>query len=493
MEAYTTEHMHVFRSWRHKKFHSSYGLGWLCLGIVGGLYGSQFFVWNIPIILIVVSIVIAILCIAKLYWYSVAFVIVAGGVLGIARGGMYANSLAPLASFSGKSMQFHGRIAEDPSITARGDMRMIVSSIMIDGKLYPGTIWVSTPSESRISRDDQVMVSGKAKSGFGVHQLSMSYASIAVVERTRDPLLRLRDQFGEAVRRVVVEPAASLGLGFVVGQKSALPPTLDEQLRIVGLTHLIVASGYNLTILVRLAKRLFEKHSKYAVASSSTALIAGFIVISGASPSMVRAGLVAGLSLLVWYYGRRFHPLLLIGYVAALTGIWQPSYVWADIGWWLSFLAFFGVLIVSPVVLRLFMKPTHTQPPVLLQITIESLAAQIMTLPFILLVFGKLSVVALVANVVTAPFIPLAMSVTFIAGITTMAVPVLGGFAGIVAEIILSYFVAIVRWLSSPSWAQIDVAISAPVMMGIYGIILVSVVILTRKTHYNFRSQSMIE
>lgn len=125
---------------------------------------------------------------------------------------------------------------------------------------------------------------------------------------------------------------------------------------------------------MRFSKRLFERRSKFMVAATSIVLMLGFIGISGASPSMVRAGIVAGLSLLAWYYGRVFHPMLLILYVAAATAYWQPSYEWSDIGWWLSFLAFFGVLIVSPLVMKLLYR--DRKPGALWQIIGESIAAR---------------------------------------------------------------------------------------------------------------------
>lgn len=484
--------MYLLRSWPHKIFHISYGIGWLCLGIIVGLYLSQFIGLTLPIALIVMTCLSAVVVVFRLRWYGLIFLVLAGFLVGLARGGQYSQQLAPLEGLTGKTLAITGRVLEDPSHTARGDTRLVVRDVKIEDDHFPGTIWVSVQGDSSVGRDDIVQVSGKAKSGFGTYQLMITYAQMELIKPSSDPLLAFRDNFAESVRRVVVEPSASLGLGFVIGQKSALPANFEEQLRIVGLTHLIVASGYNLTILVRLAKRFFEKVSKFLVAFSSLFLVSGFIVISGASPSMVRAGVVAGLSILAWYYGRRFHPVLLILFVASVTGLIQPSYVWADLGWWLSFLAFFGVLVLSPIVVSLIYK-SNKEKPAILQLAVESLSAQIMTLPLILMSFGTLSAVALLANIVSAPFIPVAMAVTFLAGIVGMISPVLGTIVGLVAEIILSYFVAVVRWLSAPEWAQFEIAISWQFMLLIYVVILLAVAVLAKKTKHNFRSQSVVE
>lgn len=224
---------------------------------------------------------------------------------------------------------------------------------------------------------------------------------------------------------------------------------------------------------------------------SSGFLIVGFIAFSGLSPSMVRAGLVAGLSLLAWYYGRTFHPLLLIVYVAATTAMISPLYLWYDIGWWLSFLAFFGVLIVSPIIVKTFFK--QKQPPNVVQLLLETISAQLMTLPIILLVFGKMPMLALVANICTAPFVSLAMMLSAVAGVWGMCVPVLGAVVAVPAEIILSYFIAIVNMLSAPEWAQIDISLSPVSMTVAYSCIAGLLIGLWRWKKINLRAQSIVE
>lgn len=116
-----------------------------------------------------------------------------------------------------------------------------------------------------------------------------------------------------------------------------------------------------------------------------------------------------------------------------------------------------------------------------------------MTLPLIMMSFGTLSVVALTANLLSAPFIPFAMAVTFLTGIIGMIFPSFSYLAGLVTEIVLSYFVAIVRWLSSPTWAQIDLTISPQTMIAVYLIVIALIVYIAKKTKHNFRSQSIVD
>ncbi|MGB3023868.1 MAG: ComEC/Rec2 family competence protein [Candidatus Saccharimonadales bacterium] len=478
--------------WLRKRFHPAYIVGWMCAGMLVGIGLAQ--VVHVPVGITVVMIVslAAVIAFWNRRWYMIMMISAVGLVVGIIRGSEGLDSLRYIQTMADKNIVTEGIVAEDPELSARGDTRVSISSVAINGVLTNGQIWLTLRGEqSHIKRGDMIRVSGKTKNGFGPYQLTMSYPTIVGYRSSHDPMIAFRDNFVSALRKSVIEPAASLGVGFVVGQKTALPSSLEEQLRIVGLTHLVVASGYNLTILVRAAKRLFEKHSKFLVAFSSSSMIIGFMAVSGASPSMTRAGIVAGLSMLAWYYGRAFHPFLLLVYVAALTAMMNPMYLWSDIGWWLSFLAFAGVMIVAPLMTRLFVG--EKKLPTIVQIIIETTAAQLMTLPLILLIFGNLPILSIIANLVTAPLIPMAMLLTSIAGLVTMLVPSFGAVIGLPAEILLSYFVAVVRWLSAPPWAQQSIAISVEAMVVVYSILVIIGVIVWRRTGINFRSQTIIE
>lgn len=281
------------------------------------------------------------------------------------------------------------------------------------------------------------------------------------------------------------EPHASLGLGFLVGLRSALPSELDEQLRIVGLTHIVVASGFNLTILVRIARRLLARYSKYQAFAGSIILIFGFLMITGASPAIIRAAVVTILSLLAWFYGRRFQPVLVILLGAAVTAGYNPLFIWFDVGWWLSFLAFAGVLIIAPIVTKKLYR--DKSPQMIVQVAVETISAQLVATPLILALFGKISMVALLANIMVVPIIPFAMLATFVAGMLGLLIPIsLAAWIALPARIILGYIVTVTRFFALPSWAQRDLNIGWLSMIIIYGIIVVMVAIAYRRTHMSF-------
>jgi competence protein ComEC len=139
-------------------------------------------------------------------------------------------------------------------------------------------------------------------------------------------------------------------------------------------------------------------------------------------------------------------PILLILLAAAGTTYANPVYLWSDIGWYLSFLAFFGILVVGPLVTRKLYG--EREPPMLIQIVIESLCAEVMTLPLILYIFGQMSMVSLLANMLVVALIPLAMLLSLIAGLAGMFIGSVAGWFAWPAQLLLTYMLDVVNILS---------------------------------------------
>ncbi len=457
-----------------------------------GLVLAKVVTFPIHWIFLVAAILTAVSAIRSRRWYACVLIAIVGIVIGLARGTGYAVSLSQLSHHVGSNVVLVARISQDP-LQKEGttQWQTQLNHIQILDKMYSGEVYATIVSDEKLQRGDIVTIQSKATEGFGSFQLAMYRAELLDHVRNKDVFITSRDIFAEGTRRVMPEPEASLGLGFVVGQKSALPTDLQDQLKVVGLTHIVVASGYNLTILVRFARRVLARRSRYLAFMGSSALVAGFVAVSGLSPSMNRAAVVTGLSLLAWYYGRKFHPVQLILYVACLSAFLYPVYVWGDLGWLLSFSAFTGVLVVAPIITRWLLGVTK-EPGAASQLVIETLAAEMMTLPILIVAFGYVPTFALLANVLVAPVIPFAMLCTFIAGIVGIVTPYLWILA-LPASIIIGYIVSVVNWLANISWAQIDVIL--PVWWAVvwYGIIAILLTFIWRKKRIHLHASSIIE
>lgn len=425
--------------------------------------------------------------------YALPVVALGGILVGLWHGSLLYTQFDVYKHLIGMTTVVSGTVTDDPDRGKQGDTVLRLGDVMVDGHAVTGAVWVSTFEGKDIWRSDRVTVRGKLSQGFGNFGVTMYRASVQKVERPQpgDVALRVRDWFADLVRVAIAEPQASLGLGYLLGQRRALPPELDQALVIAGLTHVVVASGYNLTILVRLARRLFVKVSKYLAAVSSGSMIVAFVAITGASPSMTRAGLVAGLSLAAWYYGRKFHPLVLLPFAAALTVIINPAYAWNDLGWQLSFAAFAGVMIMAPLLQRYFFG--DKKPGTVRQILGETVSASIVTLPILVYAFGQFSNVALIANLLVLPLVPLAMLLTSIAGIAALVAPPLATIVGLPAQWLLTYMTSAAQYLAGLPWAQTIMEIPAWSVWIAYALIVAVCVYMWRVTKYNLRDSNIVE
>lgn len=473
--------------------HATWQFTAICLGVLAGVGLAYWWASPWPLFAASSGVVMAGAAIigTRAWWLIAAFA--AGVLMGLSRGGMDRQSLAGYEPLYGKIVTLQGAIAEDVDANTHGGVNMQLRALRHNGKPVYGQLWVSAKSKSSARRSDSVEVTGKLKPGFGNFAGTISGATINQVIRPEpgDVALTIRDGFAEKIRQAVHEPAASLGVGYLLGQKRTLPTDLADALVIAGLTHIVVASGYNLTILVRLARRMFEKHSKYLVALTSGSLVMTFIAMTGLSPSMTRAGLVAGLSLWAWYVGRKFHPVTLLLFAMAATVLWNPSYLWGNLGWALSFAAFGGVMVLAPLMHAYFWG--SEKPHMVGRVLIESFAAQIVTMPIILMAFGKMSVVSLLANMLIVPFVPLAMLVTFGAGLVSVIMSPLAQLAGMPAEWLLDAMIWIIKRCAEVPWAQISLHIPWWVMVAWYGLLLVIIGLLRWQTKFNLRNANLVE
>jgi competence protein ComEC len=423
----------------------------------------------------------ALLTIRKLAVLSIFMV--SGLALGYARGATFLPRLAPYTAAQFKNSTVQVRAASDAVYNDKKQLTFDADHVHMHHPQVaslPGKIRVSGFGETAVYRGDVVRVTGRLYPGRGSQQGFMSFAKVQVVSRDASVLERWRRAFVAGMQTALPEPQASFGLGLLVGQRSTLPESVAAALSAVGLTHIIAVSGYNLTILVRFVRRMGRNRSKYQITVASLVLIVAFLLVTGLSASIVRAALVSVLSLWAWYYGRQFRPVLLLALVAAVTAAWNPLYVWGDVGWFLSFLAFFGVMVLAPLCVRRIHGAKRPNP--FLVLVYESLAAQAMALPLILFVFQELSLVAIFSNVLVVPLVPVAMAGALLAGLAGMFVPAFAGLFALPARLLLTYMLDVVQTFARIPHAVVTFTLSLQGLVIIYGSLLALSLLLKKTT-----------
>lgn len=479
-----------------KPLHISWMIALSCLGIVIGVIFAPILEWGwiTGVSWLVIGITfVTLACVSQRFvWIIIA--LLGGLMIGLWRGTTADSAYVIYEPLIGNTVAITGIVSEDSDTDKNGNVVIRLKEIEYSNTKLPGMMWVSLDvKKANVQRSDKIEASSTMSEGFGTFGASMYRAKLVNVQRPvpGDTALHVRNWFADAIRTAIPAPESSLGIGYLVGQRRGLPEELDTALKTAGLTHIVVASGYNLTILVRFARRYFAKISKYLAALISGSLIAGFIAVTGLSPSMSRAGLVTGLSLLAWYYGRKIHPLVLLPFAAAITILINPSYAWGDIGWQLSFMAFAGVMLLAPLMQAFYFG--EKKPGTIRQILGETVAATIMTLPIILVSFGMMSNVAVIANLLILPLVPLAMLLTFIAGVGAIAFPFMAAIFGAPAYALLSYMTQTAHFLASLPWATTELSIDTITVIGAYLMIILWMCYMKWRTKLDLRQTNIIE
>jgi competence protein ComEC len=136
------------------------------------------------------------------------------------------------------------------------------------------------------------------------------------------------------------------------------------------------------------------------------------------------------------------------------------------------------VLVISPIITaRFFKKP----PKLLTMVVIETLSAEIMTLPLILMTFSQLSIVALAANALVVPLVPLAMLLSAVAAGAGAIVPQFAGWLALPARLLLTYMLDIVHMMSRIPSVLVHRSISLGYMVSIYAVAIALLVLIYRK------------
>ncbi|MBR2864299.1 ComEC/Rec2 family competence protein [Candidatus Saccharibacteria bacterium] len=356
-----------------------------------------------------------------------------------------------LSRLIGQTVTITGKITKDPSMSEDGRINLDLVDFKIEHDEIAGHIFVQisgvSDTSAEIQRSDIITLHGKVSEGFGIYCAAIYRPEIIEVAHPEpgDIFLKFRNDFATKIKNYIPMPEAGLGIGYLLGQKSGVDQGIQDALRTVGLTHIIVASGAHLGTLVGFSRKIFGKLSRFASLLMAFLMMLMFLGITGLSASMLRASIITGSSLILWYCGRKIHPLRLIILVAAVTLICNPFYL-SDMSWLLSFASFTGIMVITPVLIKYFYG--KKKPGILGNNLLSSIAATIMCTPILLYFFGQVSIIGVLANVLILPTISFVMSLVFLTGLFAYFLPFGAMVFGKLALVLLDYQISVANFFA---------------------------------------------
>lgn len=299
-----------------------------------------------------------------------------------------------LDQYAGRTITISGRISSQISLQGNSQ-RFEIGRIGIQTGLYPSYTY-----------GDRITASGtleKRVINRWYSRFRLMYPQIKLVKSGNNLIIGLKSVLERWYGRVLPEPEASLLAGIAWGSRRGLPEEFWQQLRQTGTLHIVVASGYNVSVVIGSAILLFSGLLKRQTAIVlGIAAVAVYSVIAGLEPAIIRAALMGSLAYFGQILGKQGAGFRLLIIAAAAMLLVNPLYLF-DIGFQLSFMATLGLIIISP---RLPRRLPKTMA--------ETLSAQIMVTPLILIYFGRLSPFSIVVNSLILWLVPYAMGLSWL-------------------------------------------------------------------------------
>src|SRR3989344_4549574 len=466
-------------------------------GFLAGIFLRSFLPLGLSFVGLLILLATATLFLSLIVQKNVRGVIVVAALLSLAGGvlRMGAAALVPdpvLTAQLGEEATLEGFVFDEPDVRE--------ASVRIPVRLSSGAgVLVVAPAHTSARYGDRVRAEGAlrtleafetgvgrefnypaylAKDGIGYE---LSFAHIEVVGRAgTNPIkslaISIKQKFLEGLGLALPEPHAGLAGGITVGDKRGLGEELGDVFRIVGLTHIVVLSGYNIMIVMEGLSRLllWFSASRYLRLALTIFVALLFVFMTGLASASVRAALMAVIAVAGRMSGRMYLAGRALGLVALAMVMWNPFILAFDPGFQLSVLATAGLIIFSPIFAG--WMPWIPEKFALRESAATTLAAQLAVLPLLLYQTWQLSLFSLPANLLALVAVPWAMLLSAIAALGGILFGSLGVIIAFPAYALLAYIIEIGSLFASLPYASIALpAFSAWWLIPIYIFLFASV------------------
>ena len=397
-----------------------------------------------------------------------------------------------LESEVGRSISVLGEVALEPSVT-ENSLRFVLKS-----KNKKEKILVITEKTSIIKYGQNVSVTGVVRlpenfttdtdrefdyinylSKDGVYY-EMLFPKIEVLEEggfsAKKPLFSLKNYLINKINNVIPSPESEYLGGLLFGKKESLGKDLERDFRRTGLIHVVVLSGYNVTIIAETIFRALSFLPMHISSSLGIISIISFAIMTGASATIIRASIMAIIAVFGRLYSRRFSVVRALFIAVFFMILHNPKIILYDPSFQLSFTATVGLIYLSPIISkRLHFISDRFQIRTLLSST---LATQLFVLPALLYMIGEISLIAPVTNILVLPLVPLSMLFGFITSIMGVISLTLSFLPSIPSYLLLFLQIKVVQLFSGISFASIKIE-SFP-MWAVFVLYIVSIIYLIK-------------
>lgn len=285
----------------------------------------------------------------------------------------------------------------------------------------------------------------------------------------------VRTQISRSIGHIINDSITSAYVqAMLLGERQSLPPQSWQEFQRAGLSHILVVSGFNLSIIAAafyyLLRLLRMRQRKLRIILSM--LVAGlYALLIGAEPSMLRAAIVIVIFLVAKLTERKPDLINLTAAAACINLIINPNELF-DIGFQLSYGAVFSLTILAPQLDRLFERPPLEEGvgkfmffSSLKATTIGTAAIFFGTLPILAYHFHQVSLIGLITNILA---IPLSGIITIL-GIILVPLSLISNWVASLYGEALQFFVRCLTFISgnASDFQYSIISVARPAFWGI--------------------------
>ncbi len=406
---------------------------------------------------------------------SITLFACAGGILRMHASIIPSNQT--LDSYVGEKVIIEGIVQNEPDVR-ENNVRIPLRVISVaSSSISSAGVLVIAPLHTEVAYGDIIRAEGKlrvpesfetgqgrsfaypgylAKDGI-LYQIS--FATVEQLGKNEGNFLKawaiwLKQKYLQGLGNALSEPQAGLAGGITVGDKRGLGAELSETFRVVGLTHIVVLSGYNIMVVVDALMRWFSRTPQTFRFSLCVFVAIFFAAITGFASASSRAAAMATIAIIGKATRRTYLASRALALVAFGMVAWNPYVLAFDPGFQLSVLATAGLILFSPL-----FEPWLTWLPAkfgLREIASATLGTQIAVLPLLLFQNGQLSLFALPANLFALIVIPWAMLLSAIASISGLISGIVAPIFGLPAYALLSYVIYVAKAFAALPFSSVS-------------------------------------
>ncbi|MCH7770363.1 MAG: DNA internalization-related competence protein ComEC/Rec2 [Bacteroidetes bacterium] len=240
----------------------------------------------------------------------------------------------------------------------------------------------------------------------------------------KNSIFQVRKIINEQINSLHGNKTASLLRGLLLADRREIDQETKIQFINSGVVHVLAVSGLHVGFIAFIFIILFGRFNIYFRSVSTIVGLLCFMFLTGVPPSVFRATVMALVIITAFLTNRTTNIFNSLAIAALIILVINPNEIYSP-GFQLSFSAVLAIGVIYPLISNAINKLKIESKLIrffLLFIAV-SFAAQIGTLPFTLLYFGKLSVIALLANLIVIPTIGFIISLSIITLITQAVFP----------------------------------------------------------------------